>query len=52
MEKDAKVRVSVTYDPIEIADNYLSKILNSMNISAVNVVKKDGDSLIVDIKGN
>ncbi|MBU5428376.1 protein jag [Tissierella pigra] len=48
--KDAKVRVSVTYDPIEIADNYLSKILNSMNISAVNVVKKDGDSLIVDIK--
>jgi spoIIIJ-associated protein len=48
--KDAKVRVSVIYDPIEIADNYLSKILNSMNISAVNVVKKEGDSLIVDIK--
>lgn len=48
--KDAKVRVSVIYDPIEIADNFLSKVLNSMNISAVNVVKKEGDSLIIDIK--
>ncbi len=48
--KDAKVKVSVIYDPIEIADNFLTKILNSMNISAVNVVKKDGDTLIVDIK--
>ena len=48
--KDARVRVSVVYDPIEIADSFLSKVLNSMNISAVNVVKKDGDSLIIDIK--
>lgn len=48
--KDAKVRVSLVYDPIEIADNFLSKVLNSMNISSVNVVKKEGDSLIVDIK--
>lgn len=48
--KDAKVRVSVIYDPIEIADNFLSKVLNSMNISAVNVVKREGDSLIIDIK--
>ncbi|MBU5311400.1 protein jag [Tissierella carlieri] len=48
--KDAKVRVSVVYDPIEIADNFLSKVLSSMNISAVNVIKRDGDILIVDIK--
>ncbi|OZV10474.1 protein jag [Tissierella sp. P1] len=48
--KDAKVRVSVVYDPIEIADNFLSKVLSSMNISAVNVVKREGDILIVDIK--
>lgn len=48
--KDAKVRVSLVYDPIEIAENFLSKVLNSMNISSVNVVKKEGDSLIVDIK--
>lgn len=48
--KDAKVRVSLVYDPIEIAENFLSKVLNSMSISSVNVVKKEGDSLIVDIK--
>lgn len=48
--KDARVRVSVVYDPIEIADNFLSKVLSSMNISAVNVVKKVGDTLLIDIK--
>ncbi len=48
--KDAKVRVSLVYDPIEIAENFLSKVLNSMSISSINVVKKEGDSLIVDIK--
>ncbi|WP_313756655.1 RNA-binding cell elongation regulator Jag/EloR [Tissierella sp.] len=48
--KDAKIRVSVIYDPIEMADNFLCKVLSSMNIDAVNVVKKEGDNLIVDIK--
>lgn len=48
--KDAKVRVSVIYDPIEMADNFLCKVLSSMNIDAVNVVKKEGDNLTIDIK--
>ncbi|WP_353094612.1 RNA-binding cell elongation regulator Jag/EloR [Tissierella praeacuta] len=48
--RDAKVRVSVVYDPIEMADSFLSKLLNSMNINAVNVIKKEGDNLNVDIK--
>lgn len=47
--KDAKVKVSVVYDPIEIADNFLSKLLNSMNIKAINIIKKDGNVLKVDI---
>ncbi|WP_313233049.1 RNA-binding cell elongation regulator Jag/EloR [Tissierella praeacuta] len=48
--KDAKIRVSVIYDPIEMADNFLCKVLSSMNIDAVNVVKKEGDNLTIDIK--
>ncbi len=47
--RDAKVRVSVVNDPIEIADNFLSKLLNSMNIKAVNIIKKNGNNLHVDI---
>ncbi|MDR7854968.1 RNA-binding cell elongation regulator Jag/EloR [Tissierella sp.] len=47
--KDAKVRVSVVNDTIEIADNFLSKLLNSMNIKAVNIIKKNGNNLHVDI---
>lgn len=47
--KDAKVKVSVVYDLIEIADNFISKLLLSMDIKAVNIIKKDGDVLKVDI---
>lgn len=47
--KDAKVKVSVVYDPIEIADNFISKLLKSMDIKAVNIIKKDGNFLKVDI---
>ena len=47
--KDAKVRISVIFDPIEIAQNFMNKIINSMKITAVNIVKKDGDNLKVDI---
>lgn len=47
--KDAKVKVSVVYDPIEIAENFISKILKSMDIKAVNIIKKDGNILKVDI---
>lgn len=47
--KDAKVRVSVVYDPIEIAENFLNKILLSMDINAVPLVKKVEDTLQVNI---
>lgn len=47
--KDAKVKVSVIYDPIEIAENFLNKILYSMSIIAITRVKKVEDSLMVEI---
>lgn len=47
--KDAKIRVSVVYDPIEIAENFMNKVLNSMSIKAVSIVKKVEDNLLVDI---
>lgn len=47
--KDAKVKVTITYDPIEIADNFLNQLLRSMDISAVNVIKKEGKKLLIDI---
>lgn len=47
--KDAKVKVSVVYDPKEIADVFLTKILNSMNVDAVNVIKREENNLFVDI---
>lgn len=48
--KDAKIRVSLVYDPIEIAENFLNKILNSMGINAITLVKKEEDCILVDIK--
>ncbi|MBU5437975.1 protein jag [Tissierella sp. MSJ-40] len=47
--KDAKVKVTVVNDPIEIADNFLNRLLPSMNIEAMSVVKREGMSLHVDI---
>lgn len=47
--KDAKVKVSIVYDPVEIADTFLSKILQTMDIDAVNVINKDGKNLNIDI---
>lgn len=47
--KDAKVKVTITYDPVEIADTFLSKILSSMDIEAVNVIKKDDKNMLIDI---
>ena len=48
--KDAKVKVTLTNDPIEIADKFLSKLLSSMGISATNHIKKDSTSLFVEVK--
>lgn len=47
--RDAKVKVSVSYDIVEIADNFLSKTLSAMDIKAVNVIKKEGNNLLIDI---
>lgn len=47
--KDAVVKVTVVYDPVEIAENFISKLLASMNIRAVAVVKKEEDFIKVNI---
>lgn len=47
--KDAKVKVSLTYDPIEIADSFISKILSTMDIEAVNRITKEKENLFIDI---
>lgn len=47
--REAKVKVSLINDPIEIADNFLTKVLSSMGISATNAIEKNGDILAVDI---
>lgn len=48
--KDAKIKVTLINDPIEIADNFLSKVLTSMGINATNHIEKDGSILTVDVK--
>ena len=47
--KDAKVRVSLTFDPIEIADNFISTVLSNMDIKSVNVITKENKNLFIDI---
>lgn len=47
--REAKVKVTLINDPIEIADNFLTKVLSSMGISATNTIEKNGDILAVDI---
>ncbi len=47
--KDAKVKVSVIYDPKEIADNFMNTMISSMGIKAVIMIDKDGDNLSVNI---
>ena len=48
--KDAVVKgCTVVYDPIEIAENFISKLLASMDIKAVTIVKKEEDCIKVNI---
>lgn len=47
--RDAEVKVSIVYDPKEIADIFLTKVLNAMDVSAVNVIEKEEDKLFIDI---
>lgn len=48
--KEAKVKVTVINDPIEISNNLLNTILSSMGIEATNDVRKEKDVLYIDIK--
>ena len=47
--KDAKVKVTIVYDIVEITDEFLSKTLAAMNIKASNVIRKEGNNLLIDI---
>lgn len=48
--KEAKVKVTVINNPIEIANNFLNRILESMGIEATNDIRKEMDILYIDIK--
>ncbi len=47
--KEAKVKVTLINDPIEIADKFLKNIMNAMGIKASNHIEKNGDVLKIDI---
>lgn len=48
--KEAKVKVTVTNDPIEIADDFLKRIYKSMDIEASNDIKMEDNVLYIEIK--
>lgn len=47
--KDAVVQVTVVYDEVEIAKDFLSTVLDSMKIEAKSEITKDGDVLKIEI---
>ena len=47
--KDATVKVTVIYDPIEIAENFLTKMLSSMNLDGSSLVRKEDSCLYIEI---
>ena len=47
--KDAAVKVTVINDPVEIAENFLSKMLMCMNVRANISVKREGSQLYIEI---
>lgn len=48
--KEAKIKVTLKYNPIEIADNFLMKIFTTMGIKANNDIKLEENILKVDVK--
>jgi spoIIIJ-associated protein len=48
--KDAKVRVTVINDPVEIAENFMDLLLAKMNIKGRSIVNKEGNNLYVEVK--
>lgn len=49
--KDAKVRLTVDNDPIEIAHNFLKTVLDKMNIEAELSIKRDKEEIYVEVLG-
>ncbi len=47
--KEAVVKVTFVNDPLEIAQNFLDTVLDTMKIGAKSEVKIEGDVLLVDI---
>lgn len=50
--KDARVKVTLTNDPVEIADKFLNDVLSKMHIKAENIIKRKSNYLYVNIKGS
>ncbi len=48
--KDAVVKVTVTYDPVKIADEFLDKILLSMGLIGSSNITREDDILFIDIE--
>lgn len=47
--KEAKVKVTLIHDPIEISNNLINKILESMGIEASNDIRREKDIVYIDI---
>ncbi|TJX13664.1 protein jag [Tissierella creatinini] len=48
--KEAKVKVSLKYNPIETANSFLGKVLDGMGIKAKNNIKIEDNTLLVDVE--
>ena len=48
--KEAKIKVTLVNDPIELADKFLTKVFTSMGIKATNSISKDDNILNVDVR--
>lgn len=47
--KEAKIMVSLINDPVELSDQFLTNVLSHMGINATNLIKKDENTLLVEI---
>ncbi|WFA08313.1 RNA-binding cell elongation regulator Jag/EloR [Tissierella sp. Yu-01] len=47
--KEAKIMVSLINDPVEISDEFLKNVLSHMGISATNLIKKEENTLSIEI---
>ncbi len=48
--KEAKIKVTLINDPVEISNDFLNNIMEYMGIQATNEIKKEGNSLYIEIK--